>query len=194
MNIYFLFSTVKDEYICKYIYTNESKKVFSYSYDEGYIVKNEESMLKDLSDVEAKFAAKSKGKKAPKKSSGPILIQKEFPDVRQSLFFLNGSLDNFNNGVPSRKRLPEIISPYDMDFESTDDFDDLGERGFEETEGDFDKSKVNFVDDPMEDDDIFDDSIDDDDDFDSRDAYKDDYDLGHDDFDDDDDDDDRYRK
>lgn len=201
MNIYFLFSNIKNEYICRYIYTKENNKVFSYSYDEGYIVKSEESTYKSLDEIEDTFKSKTSAAKNSKQSNPPKLLQKEFFDVRQSLYYLNGTLENFNEEIPARKRLPEIISPYDMDFEETDSFDDFGERGFEETTGDFKSTKPDHDDDSFDDDDsasdVFDeDNFDDqaysDNAFDESDLYDDDFD-GDDRFDDDDDDD-YYKK
>lgn len=187
MNIYFLFSSVNDEYICKYIYTKESNKIYSYSYDEGYIVKSEENVYKDLKEIEDKYISKSKKGKSGKKSLPAVVMKKEFSDVRQSLYFLHGNLDDFNNGIPARKRLPEIINPYDMDFEHTDDFDDFGESGFEETTGDFDKSDEDF--DDSYNDDVIDKEAYDHDPFADHDSFDDDFDADdRDNYDDDDDD------
>ncbi|MEI7812378.1 MAG: hypothetical protein WCJ01_08125 [Ignavibacteria bacterium] len=152
MKIYFLFSNVKNEYICKYIYTNEDKKIYSYSFDEGYIVKNEEPLIKSLKQLKEDFDAKLK---TPAKSVNPMVLEhKEFSDVKESLYFLNGSLNNFKYDISARKRLPEIISPYDFDFdEEEEDTETMSEAGFGK------KAK------PDDDMDVFDDADSDDVDF-----------------------------
>ncbi|MGE5458529.1 MAG: hypothetical protein ACM3RX_09260 [Methanococcaceae archaeon] len=114
MKIYFLFSNVDDEFICKYIYTSENNKVISYSYDEEYIVKSEETAIKSLDHLEEVYEAKWKGKKGTRTGQ---LIKKDYPDVKPALYYLDGTLEDFKEEIPARKRLPQIINPYDMDFD-----------------------------------------------------------------------------
>ncbi|MGE5496675.1 MAG: hypothetical protein ACM3Q2_01280, partial [Syntrophothermus sp.] len=114
---------------------------------------------------------------------------KEYPEARPSLYFLNGSLENFNNGIPARKRLPEVINPYDLDFDESDNLDGI-EDGFGEDTGALGKDDYE---------DSFDDDAGFDEDMDDEDAYKENIDSFDDDLDqeddfDDDDEDDFYRK
>lgn len=119
MVVYFLFSPKDDEHICSYIYTSEKNKLISYSYDEEYIVKTDEPKIKDFKDLEEKYSGKGKNKK----SKPSILLKGEYPDVRDALFFLDGTLEDFKQGIKARKKLPSIINPFDLDFdEDTEDF------------------------------------------------------------------------
>lgn len=119
MVVYFLFSPKDDEHICSYIYTSEKSKLISYSYDEEYIVKTDEPKIKDFNDLEEKYSNKGKSKK----SKQSILIKGEYPDVKDALFFLDGTMEDFKQGTKARKKLPPIINPFDLDFdEDTEDF------------------------------------------------------------------------
>lgn len=122
MKVYFLFKLKNEEYICSYIYSEEHAKVFSYSFDEDYIVKTEEPTYKKLEDVETLLSKNSKSKKA--KSNNPVLEKKDFADIKQALFFLDGTHDDFKEGIHARKKLPQIITPYEMDFEEDDEMKD----------------------------------------------------------------------
>lgn len=119
MNIYFVFTPEYEEMICTYIYSSEGGKIISYSIDEDYIVKNEEPAIKSLRQIEDMYAAKQKNVK--KGSEAPVLMKKEFGNINDALFFLEGTLDDFNNDVPARKKLPQIINPYDLDFDEEKD-------------------------------------------------------------------------
>ncbi len=129
MKVYFLFKLKNEDYTCSYIFNEEHSKVFSYSYDEDYIVKSEESNYKKLEDVETAFSRTSKSKKS--KDANTLLEKKDFPDIKHALFFLEGNHDDFKAGIQSRKKLPKIITPYEMDFEESDEFENLKDDDLE---------------------------------------------------------------
>ncbi len=129
MIVYFLFKLKNDDYICSYIYNEENSKIFSYSFDEDYIVKSDEPNYKKLEELETALLKKSKSKKA--KDTPVILEKKDFPDIKNALFFLEGSLDDFKEGIQARKKLPQIINPYDLDFEEGEEFGSLKEEDLE---------------------------------------------------------------
>lgn len=130
MKVYFLFKLKNDNYICSYIYNEENSKIFSYSYDEDYIVKTEEPNYKKLEDIEAVFSKTSKSKKA--KDANSLLEKKDFPDIKHALFFLEGNHDDFKAGIQARKKLPQIITPYELDFEEDDKFDPIKDDDLED--------------------------------------------------------------
>ena len=45
MNVCLLFRSKEEEYYCDYIYCYENSMVYSFSFDDDYIVKNEEKFL-----------------------------------------------------------------------------------------------------------------------------------------------------
>lgn len=118
MLVLFLFKPKVNAHICSYIYTVENDHVVSYSFDEDYIVKTDENAFKDLQYVEDHYSKIIAGMK---KDSQPVMVKKEFPDIKAALFYLQGTLDDFNESIPARKRLPQIINPYDMDFDDPAD-------------------------------------------------------------------------
>ncbi|MGE5438868.1 MAG: hypothetical protein ACM3UR_03365 [Bacteroidota bacterium] len=178
MKIYFLFKYIDEEYICNNIYAEEEGKVINYSVEEDYIVKTEDPGVKSLSQLEENYQAKAKGKKGTKttakQENPPKLIVKEFDDVREALYFLEDTLEDFNEDIPARRKLLPIVNPYDLDFE--DDSSDYSSYG----ESDADLEKEGF----FEDDDAMDGFGPDEDD--DEDGFGPDY--------DDDDEDDRYGK
>ncbi len=146
METYLLFSPKANSHILTYVYVKENGKIVSYSFDEDYIVKMDEPQIKSVKDLETKF---SKGES----ENSPKLIKKEFIDLHESLFFLNGTLENFENGEKYYKKLPQIINPYDLDFDD-DEIIEVSSPG----------KNVN-IDDNFDDDDLLDNSHEDEDDF-----------------------------
>jgi hypothetical protein len=124
MIVYFLFSPKDDDYICTYIYSSEKNKIISYSYDEEYIVKTDEPKVKSCKDLEDKYSDKGK----TKKGKPPILLQGNYNDIKEALFYLDGTLENFKQLIKARKKLPPVINPFDIDFdeEEIDEFEDMG--------------------------------------------------------------------
>lgn len=142
MLCYFLFRPKVNDYFCSYIYVQEAGKIVSYSFDDEYIVKSDEKTIKSFGQLEEYIADKNRKSKT---ENQPLkLVQKEFPDVKAALYYLEGSLEDFNESVPARKRLPEIINPYDMDFDDTADSAD----SFRDSSFKYDKDLAN-------DDDVF---------------------------------------
>lgn len=148
MNIYFLFNYQEEEYICTYIYSNENNSIVSYSMDEDYIVKTDEPKIKSLKHLEESYSA-AKNKKGDKQNP-PQLLQKEFPDIKPALYFLEGTIEDFKEGIPARRKLPQIVNPYDLDFEDEKD----GFPLYNESEMDFDDKKFKDDDDEFFDDDF----------------------------------------
>ncbi|MGE5401079.1 MAG: hypothetical protein ACM3S2_11795 [Ignavibacteriales bacterium] len=167
MKIYFLFKYIDEEYICNNIYAEEEGKVINYSVEEDYIVKTEDPAVKSLSQLEEMFQTKAKGKKGTKTPSKqenpPKLIVKEFDEVREALYFLEDTLEDFNEDIPARRKLLPIVNPYDLDFE--DDNNDYSVYG----ESDTDLEKEGFFED--DDEDGFGPDYDDDDEDDRYDKY-----------------------
>lgn len=124
MVAYFLFSPKDDDYICTYIYSSEKNKIISYSYDEEYIVKTDEPKVKNFKDLEEKYSDKGKSKKG----KPPILLQGNYNDIKEALFYLDGTLENYKQQIKARKKLPPVINPFDIDFdeEEMDDFSGMG--------------------------------------------------------------------
>lgn len=120
MTVYLLFSPREEEHICTFIYTKENGKIISYSFDEEYIVKTDESTIKDFKQLEDAYPAKAKPKKGKKPENNPVLIKKDYPDVKQALFFLEGTLTDYNENIPAHKKLPQIINPYDLDLDENE--------------------------------------------------------------------------
>ncbi|MCU7494474.1 MAG: hypothetical protein HF314_15665 [Ignavibacteria bacterium] len=155
MKIYFLFKYIDEEYICNNIYAEEEGKVINYSVEEDYIVKTEDPAVKSLAQLEEFYQAKAKGKKTTKPAAAkqtskqenpPKLVQKEFDDVKEALYFLEGTLEDFNEDIPARRKLLPIVNPYDLDFE--DDSEDFA--AFGESEEDLEKGGF-FEDDDLDD-------------------------------------------
>ncbi|HEX2865399.1 MAG TPA: hypothetical protein VHO03_00075 [Ignavibacteriales bacterium] len=170
MKIYFLFKYIDEEYICNNIYAEEEGKVINYSVEEDYIVKTEDPAVKSLSQLEEMYQPKAKGKKGPKTSlkqeNPPKLIVKEFEDVREALYFLEDTLEDFNEDIPARRKLLPIVNPYDLDFEDEgDDYSAFGDSGEDlEKEGFFEDDDLDgFGTDEDEDEDGFGPGFDDDD-------------------------------
>jgi len=120
MTVYLLFSPREEEHICTFIYTKEDGKIISFSFDEEYIVKTDETAIKDFKQLEEAYPAKAKPKKGKKPEDNPVLIKKDYPDVRQALFFLEGTLADFQENIPAHKKLPQIINPYDLDLDENE--------------------------------------------------------------------------
>ncbi|MCX6149495.1 MAG: hypothetical protein NTX22_03105 [Ignavibacteriales bacterium] len=119
MTAYLLFTSKNDELMCNYIFAEEEIKLFSFSLEEEFIVKAEETKYKTVKELEASYSAKSKTAKSKKQRS--VIVRKEYQDIRQALYFLGSSMDDFKEGIPAHKKLPQIVNPYDMDFEEVDD-------------------------------------------------------------------------
>ena len=135
MFAYLLFLKKDNEDICKNIYAEDEGQLFNYTLDEDYIVKAEEVKYKGVKEMEAAFSDKDKTKKGKKKESKSQLIKKEFSDIKEALYFLEGSLEDFKKGIYAHKKLPQIINPYDLDFEGREeDFtpDEVMEDDFNE--------------------------------------------------------------
>jgi len=162
MFAYMLFLKRDDEDICKNIYAEDEDQLFNYTLDEDYIVKSEENKYKNIKELEEAYHDKSKSQKGKKKEGKSKLIKKEYSDIKQALFFLGGTLEDFKQGIHAHKKLPQVINPYDMDFEGKEeDFtpgDDVGDEFNEEKLLD-DLKKFQDDDD---DDKLFDDTNDDD--------------------------------
>lgn len=148
MKVYFLFTYIDEEYICNNIYAEEEGKVINYSVEEDYIVKAEDPAVKSLAKLEEMYEPRAKGKKgtrtAAKQENPPKLIQKEFDDVREALYFLEGTLEDFNEEIPARRKLLPIVNPYDLDFEEDkDEFPVFGESDVDlEKEGFFEDDEL----------------------------------------------------
>lgn len=151
MTVYLLFSPREEEHICTFIYTKEDGKIISYSFDEEYIVKTDETAIKDFRQLEDAYPAKAKVKKGKKPEDNPVLIKRDFPDVKAALYFLEGTLTDYQENIPAHKKLPQIINPYDLDldenemkateieFDSEVDEDELfSDLGTEEDDENFD--------------------------------------------------------
>lgn len=113
MKALFLFSQIKKEQKCKYIYAEEEGTVYNYSLDEDLIVKTEETNYLTLEEIQKDFAQKTKTKN--------ILLEQEFPNVKRALGFLGATKSDFDEGIPAFKKLPEIVAPYETEFDKTDD-------------------------------------------------------------------------
>jgi hypothetical protein len=166
MIAFMLFTQKDDDNICNNIYSEEEGELFNYSIDEDYIVKTEETKYKSIRELELALGDKEKSKKGKGKEKKSQLVKKEFHDIKQALYFLGGSLDDFKQGIPAHKKLPQIINPYDMDFEDGETDLDSVEVDIDEKEFDEDKLFEELkdlqdneddkdVDEPAEDDDDF---------------------------------------
>ncbi|MGE5429602.1 MAG: hypothetical protein ACM3QX_00905 [Syntrophomonadaceae bacterium] len=169
MKIYFLFTYIDEEYICDNIYAEEEGKVINYSVEEDYIVKAEDPAVKSLAKLEEMYQPQQKtkksGKSTAKQENPPKLIIKEFAEVRDALFFLEDTIEDFNEDIPARRKLLPIVNPYDLDFEDdNDDYSVFGESEVDlEKEGFFkDDAMDDFGPDEDEDDDGFGPDFDDD--------------------------------
>lgn len=164
MTVYLLFSPKEDEHICTYVFTSEKNKIISYSYDEEYIVKEDEPKIKSFSDLEEKYSDKGKNKK----NKQAVLIKREYPDIKDALFYLDGTLEDFNQEIKARKKLPSIINPFDMDFEEdVEDFSTIGKAALDDDiDGNIEDSDFmkDFDADEEEDTDNYSDNYDEDDD------------------------------
>ena len=140
MFAYLLFLKKDDEEICENIYAEEEGQLFNYSFEEDYIVKTEEVKYKNVKELEAILTGKGKtSTKGKKKESKSKLIKNECQDIKQALYFLSGSLDDFKQGIHAHKKLPQIVNPYDLDFDGReDDFT----PGKEEIEDEFNEEKL----------------------------------------------------
>jgi hypothetical protein len=117
MIVYLLFTQKDEEHICNFIYSEADGELNSYSLDEDYIVKAVETKYRSAKELDAAFHDKNKSSKAKSKDKKSQLIKKEYPDIKQALYFLGGNLEDFKQGIPAHKKLPQIVNPYDMDFE-----------------------------------------------------------------------------
>lgn len=142
MTVYLLFSPREEEHICTFIYSKENGKIQSYSFDEEYIVKTEETAIKDFKQLEDAYPAKTKPKKGKKPEDNPVLIKKDYPDIKAALYFLEGTLADFQENIPAHKKLPQIINPYDLDLDENEmkgaDIDFDSEVGEDELFSDLD--------------------------------------------------------
>jgi hypothetical protein len=151
MKILMLFRSREEEFRCDYIYVAENNKVYSYSFDEDFIVKSEEKTIKDFKHLEELYPEKSKAKKTKISSLAPLLMKKEFPDAKSALYFLGGTIEDFKEGIPAHKKLPEIVNPYDFDFdEEKDSFEKIIESDLEIDETDLLDEFDNTEDDDLE--------------------------------------------
>jgi hypothetical protein len=162
MKALFLFTQVKKEQKCKYIYAEEDGVVYNYSLDEDLIVKSEEQEFENLEEIKKEFAKKAKTKN--------LLVEEEFAGVKKALGFLGASKEDFDQGVPAFKKLPEIVSPYETEFDKSEDLtynensDDSLAGSFSDVSEDELESEIEEVD-FFEDDFNIDDNEDDFDDF-----------------------------
>jgi|WetSurMetagenome_2_1015567.scaffolds.fasta_scaffold528823_2 hypothetical protein len=140
MIAFMVFTQKDDENICNNIYSEEDGELFNYFIDEDYIVKTEEPKYKNVKELELAILDKDKSKKGKSKDKKSQLIKKEFHDIRQALYFLGGNLDDFKQGIQAHKKLPQIINPYDMDFEEGDS--DLNSIEVDIDDKEFDEDKL----------------------------------------------------
>lgn len=110
MKFYFIFSKKGEKSTCSAIYSLENGKLFSYSVEEDYIVKSDDAHIKTVEKLLEKY----------KDAKTKVLIEKEYEQPLNALLYLGASIEDFQNQIPARKRLPQIITPYDMDFEDAE--------------------------------------------------------------------------
>jgi len=122
MKLYFLFTPKKEKYNCNYIYAMEDELLYGFFVEEDYIVKTDDL---EISTIDELHNLHKKRIEHLKKNSPdtflPILIEKEFNSINEGLKFLGSGKEDFDQGKPKYKKLPKVITPYDIDFDEDEE-------------------------------------------------------------------------
>ncbi len=159
MKLYFLFTPRKEKYNCTYIYGMEDEQLYGFFIEEDYIVKTDDLEITTIDELEKLHRKRIEHiKKNSPSGLIPLLIEKEFESLNAGLKFLGSSKEDFESGKPKHKKLPKVISPYDIDFDEDEEVH--YEKKLRDVDDDFvdePKSVDAFDDNFSLDDDLFDD-------------------------------------
>lgn len=152
MKLYFLFTPKKEKYNCNYIYAMEDELLYGFFVEEDYIVKTDDLEITTIDELQKLHKKKIDHlKKNSPDALLPLLIEKEFNSINEGLKFLGSGKEDFDEGKPKYKKLPKVITPYDIDFDEDEEV--TYDRKLRDEDDDYIKEKE-----PDED---FDNSIDD---------------------------------